>query len=66
MKKNKINLTELKVTSFVTDEEKDISNTIKGGIPIKNTNNNTMCFVCPVPDPTKMSLCQICITRFVC
>ncbi len=66
MKKNKLNLKELKVKSFVTLDEKKKSKTIIGGVPVKNTNNNTMCFVCPTPDATKQTVCQICATNYVC
>jgi len=58
MKKNKLNLSELKVKSFVTDFENGKENTVKGGINAMTVEHNcTMAPVCsgigdcPMPQP---------------
>jgi len=62
MKKNKLTLTKLKVESFVTQQGKNNSQTIKGGVNIDPT-AATYCFVCPpYPDPTKQTICFVCNT----
>jgi len=52
MKKKRLKLDELKVNSFVTDEEKNKSNTLKGGSGSK-TNKTTA-------DATPCSWCRWC------
>jgi len=56
MKKKRLKLNELKVKSFVTDEEKNNANTLKGGgrSGVEFTNPErptpaTLCFDCPGP-----------------
>ncbi|MEL6558727.1 MAG: pinensin family lanthipeptide [Bacteroidota bacterium] len=68
MKKNKLRLDELKVKSFVTQDDEALEKTIKGGIgsivdlpndPIKNPIDTILC------QPTPGTWCYICpVDRF--
>ena len=50
MKKKNLNLDSLKVESFVTDLEQEISNTVKGGTADPTFHNSNCCdsrYICP-------------------
>lgn len=65
MKSKKLNLSELKVKSFVTDLENGVGNTIKGGNSMIGATDccgtfQSQCDLCDGPAPTKnnASVCK--------
>ena len=78
MSKRKLNLKDLKVSSFVTSMENDIEKTVKGGARDRKGTVNTVdicyaptknpadCFIGadpgPGPVPTKVTVCVYCYT----